>query len=303
MSRPPRLPTASSLNRPQAEYPPYPDHPAHEWLERSLEQMMVRGVTAILYKCAPKWAMPTRRISDDMLFYVIKGRGRMTVQGRTHPLFPGICASFQRGVEHAAFHDPGHPIHVISLHYTATVFESLTVPDLLGFPNFFQVKGDAAMDAMMREACREHALRPPGWERGLESLTTRILLHLIREHGGTLSMKSQDAKFADLRRLLPSLESMKGNLAALASVPALARSAGYSEAQFRRVFARAMGMAPVQYMRRIRMERAGALLRTTSQTIESISAEVGYAEPAFFAHSFKKLMGIAPGEYRRRHEL
>ncbi len=286
-----------------AARPPASNHPRNEWLEQTLERISVRSVTAILHRCASDWAMPSRRIGDDMLFCILKGRGRTTVAGQTYDLLPGICASFRRGVEHAAFHDPRHPIHVIALHYTATVFESLSLPELVGFPDVFRIKGDLALEALLREACREYARRPPGWERGLEALATRILLQLIRRHGAALRAKSRDTNFADLRRLLPTLNAMKKNLAEPASIPALAKSAGFSEAQFRRVFGRAIRMTPIQYLCRIRMEHACGLLRRTPKTMEAIASEVGYAEPSSFAHGFKKRMRIAPGEYRRKHEL
>ena len=64
-----------------------------------------------------------------------------------------------------------------------------------------------------------------------------------------------------------------------------------------------MGMLPVQYQRQLRIERARQLLRQTNQTVAAIAAEVGYAETAFFAHTFKKLVGLAPGQYRQSHEL
>jgi transcriptional regulator GlxA family with amidase domain len=106
----------------------------------------------------------------------------------------------------------------------------------------------------------------------------------------------------DLKRLMPALELMEKELSEPIPVSRLAQAVGYSEVQFRRIFERMMGKTPVQHLRQIRIEEACRLLRRTSQTLESISSEVGYQEPAFFAHTFKKIMGISPGEYRRSSE-
>jgi transcriptional regulator GlxA family with amidase domain len=156
---------------------------------------------------------------------------------------------------------------------------------------------------MFRDACREYALKPAGHERGLEALVVRLLFHLIREHGDRLNPRANEARLADLRRLLPALEAMGKDLSKAVFIPDLARRAGFSEAQFRRVFQRTMGVSPVQHLRRIRMEHACQLLRRTDRTVESIASSVGYTEPAFFAHSFKKLIGTSPGRYRSTHEL
>lgn len=291
------------LNVPRRDYPPFSAISSEKWLARLMEVVTVRSVTAVHHICTPRWRMVERRIGDDMFFYITHGRGRIHVERRESELRPGICAHFRRGQPHAATTDPKNPIQVISLHYTATVFESLTVPELLNFPATFDLAGDHHIEAMFHDACREFALRPAGCERGLEALVTRILLHLLREHENQFQFQPQEAKLADLRRLLPALEEMRQNLSQAPFIPNLARAAGLSEAQFRRLFLRTMGTSPVQYLRRIRMESACRLLRHTDHTIEAVAGEVGYTEPAFFAHSFKKLIGVSPGKYRTTHEL
>jgi AraC-like DNA-binding protein len=285
------------------DFEPFPAISNEDWLGRLLHHITVGGVTAIWHQCVPRWAMKERRVGDDMLFYITRGHGTAWVEGRKFELKPGICAHFPRGKRHAATHDPKNPIHVISVHYTATVFESLTLPELLQFPDFFDLRGDKRMDMMFQAACREYALRPAGYERGLEALILRILLRLIREYSTGMTLDAHESKVADLLRLLPALETIRKNLNQPIFIAELARATGFSEAQFRRVFLRSTGATPVQYLRRVRMERACQLLRQTDQTVDRIAGEVGYAEPAFFAHSFKKLIGISPGRYRSTHEL
>jgi AraC-like DNA-binding protein len=247
--------------------------------------------------------MVSRRIGDDMFFYITKGRGTASIEGHSLELTPGVCAHFRRGQSHSASTDPSNPVEVIALHYTATVFESLTWAELLQFPVAFNFVHDHKADAMFHEACREFALRPVGHQRGLEALVTRLLFHLVRQHGNRLAFSAEEGRLADLRRLLPALEFIRGNIGQDIFVSQLARLAGFSESQFRRVFLRTMSASPVQYLRRIRMEHACELLRQTDETVERIAGEVGYGEPAFFAHSFKKLIGVSPGKYRRTHEL
>lgn len=268
-----------------------------------MEEISVHGVTAIHHECRPQWKMATRRLRDDMFFFITRGKGKALVEGRPVALRAGVCAHFRRGQPHSATTEAQDPIHVIALHYTATVFGTLTLPELLKFPDYFQLTGDKRIEAMFHEACREYALHPTGYERGLEALVLRILLHLLRNHGSFLNQQLQEVKLADLQRLLPAIELIRKSLRDPASIPDLARATGLSDAQFRRVFHRTMGVSPVQYQRRVRMERACELLRHTDEKIEKIAEEVGYAEPAFFAHSFKKLIGVTPGRYRSTHEL
>lgn len=288
---------------PKQDYEPFSDNSHQEWLVRLLDQLSVRGVTAIHYECKPIWTLPARRIGDDMLLYVTRGRIIIRAEGRDSTLVRGDCAHFRRGSLHSAATDPKNPSHIISLHYNATVFDSLTLAELLDFPDVFHLRANRSIEAMLNEACREYALRPAGYNRALEALAVRLLFRIIHDHGEWLPEAPRESKLADLRRLLPALEYLRANLARSVWVSDLAKRSGLSESQFRRVFLRTMGMLPVQYLRQLRMERASQLLRQSDMTVEAVASEVGYAETAFFAHSFKKLIGLSPGRYRETHEL
>ncbi len=49
---------------------------------------------------------------------------------------------------------------------------------------------------------------------------------------------------------------------------------------------------------RMRMERAKALLADSGLRIHAVAEQVGYADVAHFSKSFKRLVGMTPGEYR-----
>ena len=50
----------------------------------------------------------------------------------------------------------------------------------------------------------------------------------------------------------------------------------------------------------MRIERAKVLLATTNMKLSTIAMEIGYNEPNYFSHVFRKLEGITPKEYRNR---
>lgn len=53
----------------------------------------------------------------------------------------------------------------------------------------------------------------------------------------------------------------------------------------------------VKYLTKIRMEKAIELLQTKKYKIVDISMMVGYEDPFYFSHCFKKQMGISPKEF------
>lgn len=81
-------------------------------------------------------------------------------------------------------------------------------------------------------------------------------------------------------------------------VPALARIACISEAQFIRVFRATFGETPHRYLQRRRVERAMWLLRESKRSVTDICMEVGYTSLGTFSRTFRDIVGASPAEYR-----
>ena len=78
----------------------------------------------------------------------------------------------------------------------------------------------------------------------------------------------------------------------------MAAVAGMSPNYFHRVFTRAMGMTPNEFVISKKMNRARELLATTSKSIADISLECGFDNIAYFSYVFKRYSGITPSSFR-----
>lgn len=81
------------------------------------------------------------------------------------------------------------------------------------------------------------------------------------------------------------------------------RRSGLTERTFKRRFTSATGLSPIAYVQRLRIEDAKRRLERTEASVDEISWQVGYEEPAFFRRLFKRVTGLAPGAYRRRFKI
>ncbi len=79
----------------------------------------------------------------------------------------------------------------------------------------------------------------------------------------------------------------------------LASVAGFSVPHFHRIFAAAAGMSVADYVRRLRLERAGRKLRMGAVDITEVALAAGYETHAAFGKAFKQRYGLSPGEFRR----
>jgi transcriptional regulator GlxA family with amidase domain len=80
----------------------------------------------------------------------------------------------------------------------------------------------------------------------------------------------------------------------------MARRARLTERTFLRRFRRATGHTPTDYVQLLRVARARELLERSLRSFDDIAWQLGYHDAGAFRRIFQRVMGLAPGEYRRR---
>lgn len=85
-----------------------------------------------------------------------------------------------------------------------------------------------------------------------------------------------------------------------APVTQMVALSGLAERTFKRRFALATGMSPMDYVHVLRLEEAKQMLESTELSVEGIALEVGYQDASFFNRLFKRRVNLSPGQYRRR---
>ena len=83
----------------------------------------------------------------------------------------------------------------------------------------------------------------------------------------------------------------------------LASAAGMSRSAFALRFKEVVGETPLDYLTRWRVYRATVLLREGDRKLSEIAKAVGYDSDASFNKTFKRIVGITPGEYRRAADV
>jgi transcriptional regulator GlxA family with amidase domain len=84
------------------------------------------------------------------------------------------------------------------------------------------------------------------------------------------------------------------------AVSAMVARSQLSERSFKRRFTQATGLAPIDYVHTLRLEEAKQMLETTDLPVEAVAVEIGYEDASFFRRLFRRKVGLAPSDYRRR---
>lgn len=84
------------------------------------------------------------------------------------------------------------------------------------------------------------------------------------------------------------------------SIDDMARQAGMTRRTFHRVFKQTTGCAPLEYLLRLRIEKAAELLAKGGLRVSDAAMQAGFDDSAYFSRQFKAIMGVPPVAYARK---
>ena len=83
------------------------------------------------------------------------------------------------------------------------------------------------------------------------------------------------------------------------SLNTVAKVVNMSPSHFSTIFSHESGSTFIEYLTATRIRRAMDLLKSTSMRASEIAYQVGYGDPHYFSHVFKKQTGATPSAFRR----
>src|SRR5215203_2053804 len=101
------------------------------------------------------------------------------------------------------------------------------------------------------------------------------------------------------RSLAQAREFMRHTYGRPISLPDVAAQANLSPYHFLRIYKRAYGETPREFLARLRIERAKTLLARGSHNVTGACFEVGFYSLGSFSNLFADRVGLSPSEYRR----
>ena len=100
-------------------------------------------------------------------------------------------------------------------------------------------------------------------------------------------------------RTVAAARYIESHAADSVSLTAVAREVGLSPFHFLRSFRRAIGLTPHQYLLRMRLVRAIALLRDTRLSVTEVAYQSGWGDLSNFIRTFRREIGCSPRAFRR----
>lgn len=166
--------------------------------------------------------------------------------------------------------------------------------------NIRQDQSGKWLESAVLHLLEEAASGAPGSQALLAKLSEALFVDTLRRHMATLD-GNEVGWLAGARDAIvgKSLAVMHANVHRPWTIAELAREVGASRTALVERFSRFLGIAPMAYLTRWRLQLAARALTTTSKPASQIAAEVGYESEAAFNRAFKREFQLPPVRFRR----
>jgi AraC family transcriptional regulator len=158
---------------------------------------------------------------------------------------------------------------------------------------------DARLSAMAAAAHAEMVAGFPNGRLFLDSVEQAMAVALVNGHAvrhRPVQLYRGGLGSARLRRVKELVHAkMEDDL----SLDEMAESVGLSTAHFARMFRKSTGETPHQFVLRLRLERAKAMLRAPDARVLDVAVACGFKTQQHFAQVFRDVCGVSPTEYRQ----
>ena len=156
------------------------------------------------------------------------------------------------------------------------------------------------LELLASEVDASQSTAGPGAELAVRRLADLLLIQALRAHiADTASEQTGWLHALADSHIGAALHSMHKRIDHPWTVASLAAEAGMSRSAFAQRFKELVGESPLEYLTRWRMYRGSDLLRESDRKLVDVAQAVGYDSDGAFHKAFKRVLGIAPGEYRR----
>lgn len=125
----------------------------------------------------------------------------------------------------------------------------------------------------------------------MKNLFVLLILDLIRS-----SKIQQNRLFSEL--MIRVVDYIDDNIFESLDIKHLAQMAGLSISRFKHRFKEELGMPPVEYVLRKKVEKAKRLLSENSVSIKDVAYDLSFSSPGYFATVFKQYSGLTPTDYK-----
>ncbi|WP_087023969.1 helix-turn-helix domain-containing protein [Thaumasiovibrio subtropicus] len=247
------------------------------------------------------------------LHLITKTSGKVMIGNHLGPFSPGhltlVGPWLPHNWESQLQPDEHYPLRDMVIQFMPDLFNaaSRTFPELQKFiPLIEQAKmGVEFLDVPLEVA--EQGFRQVKESSGVTRIIHFLsLMEYLHQHNTRIlsNMPASEMKDASTtqHRISEVINYVMEHYQAPIKLKTIADQLGMTESYFSRFFHQSSGHRFTDFVNRVRVQRACVLLTESDTTIAEISLKVGFQNLTNFSRHFRRIKGISPLAYRKKHE-
>lgn len=271
------------------------------WTKGYWRAVSPETLTVGFHKAEPGWRSPGKSVVQTAfdIWYVAAGSGEVLADGQWIAFAAGDLITLKPGSSYESEKAGADGFQVYFAH-------------VLPFG-----RSDGGLNRVLAEAwpARMSLLHRPEFPdmfaRLFEAHATRPLHHSLSVRGLTLQLL--DVVFGELRQMgaqppagrahkeiLRARSIIEASYAAALTLDDIAKDSGWSTSHLRALFRRQFGVAPIEYLLRVRIREAKLLL-ARGERVKQVAHRTGFSSQHYFCRQFCKRTGMTPTKFALRH--
>ena len=144
----------------------------------------------------------------------------------------------------------------------------------------------------MEHECTDQS---PGWEVATRAKLLELMVYLSRAYTETDTTEAHA-----LLRVGNVIGALENDFTREWKLEELVQISHMSKSNLMRVFRKATNQTPIEYLVRLRIQKAMELLRTTDATITEIAHQTGFNDSNYFTRQFRRILNTSPSRFRNQ---
>ncbi len=245
---------------------------------------------------SPEWDSAPHIHACTEMFFVTGGSGSLQLQQDTVPLTAGDLVTVDPGVPHTEHSQADDPLQYVVLGLDGFALRAPAGGYAL-LHGFAQQRQTAlCLEMLLHEAAAGRS----GGAALCQSLLRVLLILMTRQYQSILFPVSPEQRSS--RECALVRRYIDGHFKEGLTLEQLAAVAHLNKYYLSHAFQKEYGVSPIRYLLRRRIQESRFLLVRTDHSLSHIAQVLGFSSASYFSQCFRRVEGMSPTEYRRRHQ-
>jgi len=269
------------------------------------EQLLIKELLANLrveilqvgYIKCPKMWQEIDYVPNYNKFYLIEGgEGTLEIDGNEYNPKARQMFLMPQGIKQSySYTDFDKTFLKYWVHFTATIGD-INLFNLIQIPFFIDVSDFTRASEIFGRLGKFYNNSNSITANLVAKICLYELISLFLEHIGAENIFLREN--GEISRLNSVLQYIENHLSENITIKQLAGEAYLHPNYFIRLFKNKMGVSPINYINKKRLEKAKQLLSIENIPVNEVAMQSGFQNVSYFFNIFKKHIGMTPSEYR-----